>query len=275
MKNAAFPAEGGELFFQPPAVRAGKFVAVSVGADVPLFHAGEKPVKLPVKIFPVAFPEGESHAERDDALHSGLGAVTEDAGKVFFRVVDEGQDGAEPHHRGDSFFPEYFQGFKAFPRGARVWFQFPAQRFVVGGERHLNNSLCGGVDFFEHVQIPQHQGGFCDKADAEAVPVNQLKRFPGEQEFFFQRHVRVAHGAGSDHAFFPFAFQGGFEQLKGVFFYGDVLELVVDMVTAAPRIAVNAAVGASPVQVHAVVCRENVFCLNEMHGVRPHVKDTT
>ena len=90
MKNAAFPAEGGELFFQPPAVRAGKFVAVSVGADVPLFHAGEKPVELAVKIFAVSLPEGESHAERDDALYPGLGAVVKDAGKVFPCVVDKG-----------------------------------------------------------------------------------------------------------------------------------------------------------------------------------------
>lgn len=47
---------------------------------------------------------------------------------------------------------------------------------------------------------------------------------------------------------------------------------MVNVVTAAPGIAVNAAVGAAPVQVHSVLRGKNAFCLNIMH-VPPHAKN--
>ena len=262
-----FPAKGGKLFHKFLFPGTGKFISVPVSADVPLFHAGEKPVKLPVKIFPVSVPQGKPHSEADNAFHPGLGAVVKDAGKVFPCVVDKGQERAEPYHCGDSLFPENFQGFKPLPGGAHIRLQFPAQPFIKGGEGHLHHGFGAAVDFFEKIQIPQHQGGFCNHRKAETVAVNQLKGFPGEQEFFFQRHIGVAHGAGSYHALFTLPFEGVFQKFKGVFFYSHIFKPVVNVVTVAPGIAVNAAVGAAPVQVHSVLRGKNAFCLNIMHGL--------
>ena len=262
-----FPAKGGKLFRKFLFPGTGKLVAVPVSADIPPFHAGEKPVKLPVKIFPVPVPQGKPHTEAYNTLYPGLDAVVKDAGKVFPCVVDKGQERAEPYHCGDSLFPENLQGFKPFPGGAHIRLQFPAQPFVKGGEGHLHHGFGAAVDFFEKIQIPQHQGGFCNYRKAETVAVNQLKGFPGEQEFFFQGHIGVAHGAGSYHAFFTLPLEGFFQKFKGIFFYSHIFKQVVNVVTAAPGIAVNAAVGAAPVQVHSVLRGKNTFCLNIMHGL--------
>ena len=42
------------------------------------------------------------------------------------------------------------------------------------------------------------------------------------------------------------------QKLKGVFLYGNVFKPVVNMVTAAPGIAINTAVGAASVYIHAI-----------------------
>lgn len=213
MQNGMFPAESGKLFRKFLFPGTGKFISVSVTADVPLFHAGEKPVKLAVKIFPVPVPQGKPHTKADNTLYPGLGTVVKDAGKVFLCVVDKGQERAEPYHRGDSLFPENLQGFKPFPGGAHIRLQFSAQSFVKGGDGHLHHGFGAAVDFFEKIQITQHQGGFCNHRKAETVAVNQLKGFPGKQKFFFQGHIGVAHGAGSYHALFTLPFEGFFQKL--------------------------------------------------------------
>ena len=90
MQNGMFPAKGGKLFRKFLFPGTGKFISVSVSAGVPLFHAGEKLVKLAVKVFPVSVPQGKPHAKADNTLYPGLGAVVKDAGKVFPCVVDKG-----------------------------------------------------------------------------------------------------------------------------------------------------------------------------------------
>ena len=64
-------------------------------------------------------------------------------------------------------------------------------------------------------------------------------------------HVGVRHGAGADHAPFPFRPQGIFQQLRRVALHLDILERMGELVAPAPAVAVNTAVGAAPVDVHA------------------------
>ena len=104
-------------------VGTGALITLSEGADVPLLHAGEVLVQLRVKILAVAVPQGDAHAEVDDDLHPRIKAVVQQAPEVFLRVIDEGQNGAQPHAGVDAVFPHGPQYLEALPGGADIGLQ--------------------------------------------------------------------------------------------------------------------------------------------------------
>lgn len=61
----------------------------------------KQPVQLPVEIFPVPVPQGQSHAETDDAVYLCFQAHVQNAGNIVLGIIDKGQDGREPHHGGN------------------------------------------------------------------------------------------------------------------------------------------------------------------------------
>lgn len=93
-------AFGMEYGRQPFVVGAREGIAVAESADVALFHAGKKPVEPVVEVVAAALAQGHAHAEADDAAHAGFDAVVEHAAQVLLGVVDERQDGREPHGNG-------------------------------------------------------------------------------------------------------------------------------------------------------------------------------
>ena len=65
--------------------------------------------------------------------------------------------------------------------------------------------------------------------------------------------VGIAHGACADHAFFSFAAQDALQQFRRILLYLDIFKGMLHLVAGAPAVAVNAAMGAAAVDIHAVL----------------------
>ncbi|MPN48192.1 hypothetical protein SDC9_195797 [bioreactor metagenome] len=125
----------------------------------------------------------------------------------------------------------------------------------MGGQCHLHHAFGSLVYLFQQFQVAQHMSGLRDECEAEAILIDQQNR-PSEISCFqFKRDIGVRHGTGADHAFFHLAPQGLFQQLYGVFFDLDVLEVMRHPIAFASRIAVYTAVGAAAIEVHPVFRR--------------------
>ena len=125
----AFSAEERHKLFVPG---AGQDVSIPVDPGVFFFQPWKKAVQLRVIILPVSLAERQPHAEADHAGDLRFNAVIKHGRDVLFRVVDEGQDGAEPDHRGNSRVPQGLERFEPLPSGADARFYFFAQ-FLAGG----------------------------------------------------------------------------------------------------------------------------------------------
>ncbi len=259
-------AFGMEYGRQPFVVGAREDIAVAESADVALFHAGKKPVEPVVEVVAAALAQGHAHAEADDAAHAGFDAVVEHAAQVLLGVVDERQDGREPHDGGDAGVAQGFQRPEALARGADVGFYPAAEGLVAGGEGHLHHALGLAVDAAQQVEVAQHAGRLGDEREAEAVAVGQLQGPADKAELLFERNVWVGHRAGAQHAAGAPATERLFEQFRGVGLDLYVVERVGETVAGAARVAVDAAVGAAAVEVHAVLRRQDRPGLDRVHG---------
>ena len=96
----------------------------------------------------------------------------------------------------------------------------------------------------------------------------------GEPELSLQRIIGVAHGAGSHHAPLYLPAQVVPDNGQGIFLDGDMVEVGV-VITAAAAVAVDAAMGTAPVEIHIIIGAEpppapgtgdNGLCGNGLHG---------
>lgn len=85
-----------------------QFIAVSVGADVSLFHTVKILIQLLVKILPITIPQGYAHMETEDTLHLCFHTVLQDFLYIFPGIIDKRQNRTQPHHRRNSRIPELF-----------------------------------------------------------------------------------------------------------------------------------------------------------------------
>ena len=250
--DAVFCAEGVEKVAELPVVGTAQLVGTAVGADGPLLDAGEFPVQLGVVVLPAAVAERHAHAEVDDATYPRLGAAFHDAPDVFGGVVEPGEDGAQPHHRGDAALLTFLQHLDALLGGADPRLDELAEPLVHGGQGHLHHRLAPAIDPLQNVQIPQNEVGFRQDGDAAAMPLDDLQGTAGHLQLFLDGRVGVGHGPGADHTGSALALQGCRQQRDGVLLHRHVLKAVVHVVAAAPGVAVDAPVLAAPVEVHAV-----------------------
>ena len=121
----------------------------------------------------------------------------------------------------------------------------------------------------EYVRVAGYQVGLGDQAHAKAEGIDQLQGVAGQLQIFFQGVVGVAHGAGAYYCWSYAAPQVAAdgvqgvclapqvvaEDFQGVFFYFDRVEVRV-LKAAAPAVAVDATMGAAPVEVHIIVKAE-------------------
>ena len=117
----------------------------------------------------------------------------------------------------------------------------------------------------EKLQIAQHEIRFCDHGRAEAVSLQKLQTLPCQLQFFFAGLIRVAHrSGGNDDAFSPF-FQNVLQQRGRVALHLNILKRVRELIAFAPAVAVDAAVRAPAVEVHAVLPGQKGFRVDKMH----------
>ena len=117
--------------------------------------------------------------------------------------------------------------------GADIWFQLPAKRLVVRGERHLHHAFCPLVDGLQEINIAQHAVGFCLQCEAKAVPERERERAADIAELRFKRDVGVSHCAGAEHAGAALASERVFQKRESIFFDFNILESVIHVIAAA------------------------------------------
>ena len=138
---------------------AGQLIGVPVFLMIFLPQAREVPVQLLIIILPVPLPQGHPHTEADDPPHLCPDAVFQDSLDILFGVVEEGQYGRKPHHRGDELVPQDFQHLGPPPGGAHIGLQDPAQLLVIGGQGHLHHAFRLLVDALQQIQVPEDPVG--------------------------------------------------------------------------------------------------------------------
>lgn len=186
--------------------RARQLVGVAVPLDVALLHARKVPVQRLVEVFPAALAERQTHVKADDPPHAHADAFLQDRRDVFLRIVDERQNGRQPHDRRDAARAHGFQHLDAPLRVADIRLEDRAQLIVIGRERHLHHALGGLVDLVEQVDVAEDAVGLRLDRKAEAVVPNDFEAFAREPKFFFTVHVGIGHGASADHTRFSFGF---------------------------------------------------------------------
>ena len=83
-------------------------------------------------------------------------------------------------------------------------------------------------------------------------------------------HIRVGHVACGDHTLFPFAPKRRLQQLRRVPLDLNILKGMGKLIAPAPAVAVDAAVGAAPVNIHAPApsaAGEDSLGIHKVHGV--------
>lgn len=88
---------------------------------------------------------------------------------------------------------------------------------------------------------------------------------PFQPELFLAVHIRIAHRACADHARLALAAESILQQFNRVAFDRDIFKFVIHPVAVRTAVAVNAAVCAPAIKVHAVFCGQDGFCFNIVH----------
>ncbi len=227
-------------------------------------------VELLVKILAVALAQRHAHAEKHNAANFRAHAAVQQRPQVFFAVVEKRINGDSHTTVG---MPQSRKASSAAARSRVVLLTFGSRI------RHSASSAVVSVICTTHLAFRlmlwnksasrSTRGGFCNQRKPEAVPVGNFQAAAGEPLLLLERHIRVGHRAGAYHAAPTFSFQRVLKERGRVDFHLDVLERVVHAVTAAARIAVNAAVRAASVKVHAVLGREQAPDFLKMHVFAP------
>lgn len=229
------------------------FITVSELPDVHFLQAGKMPVQLSIEIFPVAFPEGQAHVEAQHTPHPGIDTDFQNPFYILPGIIDIRKDWTQPDHRGDPRIPELLQRRHTLRGHRNIGFQDPAEVIVMGGEGHLHHRFAFFIDLLQQIQIPEDSGGFCLDGHTETVSFYDLQRPPGHPEVFFQGDIGIRHGTCADHAALLFGQQRLFQQFQGIFLDLDIFKGVIHLIASAAGIAVDAAVGTAPVQIHTIV----------------------
>lgn len=253
-------------------VRAGHLIGVPIGIHILLLQAGEVPVQRLVVILPVAVPKRHAHAEANDPLYPDPHTFRQDLPHILRAVVDKGQDRAQPHDGGDAVFLHLLQHFDPPLGVAHMGLYDPAEIVVVGRQGHLHHAFRPFVDLVQQINVPENPVGLGLDGRAEAVFQDDLQALSGQSQALLAVHIGVRHGASADHALFPFQLQGFFQQLRRVLLHFDILEGMGELVASAPAVAVDAAMGAAPVDVHAApspAAGQYSLCVYKMHVAVP------
>lgn len=240
-------------------------ISVAKGFDIALFHAGEMRVKLCVEILAIPLAQGDAEAEKEDSLHAGADNAVQQAKKVILGVVYKGEYRRKPHNGGDAGIAQRFQSADAFGGWGDVRLDYLAKRVVICGKGHFGHATRADVNGFKQAKVAQDKGGLGLNGKAEAVAVDNLKTLPRHFKRLLKRHIGVAHRAGGDHAFPAPRQKLAFQDARRAALDLYVLEVVVNLITAASAVAVNTAVAAAAKQVHAVLRGEYGLVVGEVH----------
>ena len=277
-EDAVFPAGLVKEPQQRIAIRTRQLVGVSVLADIPALEPREMPIQGRVEVFPAPLPKRQAHAEADDPLYPDADALVQDRPEVFLRVVQIGQDRAEPDNGGDPPLSHLLQHLDP-PFGiAHIWLQDLAEGVVVGSERHLHHAFGRAVDIIQQINVPQDPVGFGQNGGAKAVAQDDLQAFPGQTQLLLAGQIGVGHGTRADHASLPLGPQRPLQQLRRVLLHLDVLKGVAEPIAAAPAVAVDAAVDAAAINVHSgrtAAPGQDSLRIHKMHGVIPSFRCKT
>ena len=138
-----------EQFHQFPVSGTEHFIGIAIGANIAILQSGELSVQLGIEIFPIPAAQRHTHAEIQNALDPGFDAGIQNAAEVLRRVVQKGQNGTQPHHRGDAGFLKFPQHGDPLGGGGHIGFNQPAKTLVEGGQGDLHHRLGAAVDAFQ------------------------------------------------------------------------------------------------------------------------------
>ena len=74
-------------------IPAHTFIGIAIDLLVSLFQTGKIAVQSSIKIWTASVPQGHSHTETEDALHSSVEAIVQNPPEVLLRVVEKGEYG--------------------------------------------------------------------------------------------------------------------------------------------------------------------------------------
>ena len=218
-------------------------------------NAGKITIQSLIEKFPISFPQRDSYIEQQDSLHIRLQAIVKKPLDIFSGIINKRKNGSHPHKGGNSQFLTFHQHLKTFSRGRDIRLYFPAQILIISSKRHLNHCLGFLINRLQQIQIPKHQIGFCEYRNAIFIPIDQFQTFSGQSQLFFSRKIRIAHSTGTNHTPVTLGAQRLFQQLRCISFHFDIFKSMCKSVALTATVAIDAAVGASTVNIHSVILR--------------------
>lgn len=156
MHNSVFLALTVESLHQQIVPWARDLILQPIRFDIFLLHTGEKSIQLPVKVFAVSLAERKPHTKADHPINARSRAVLYDPLYIFRRIIDKWEDGAEPYNGWDARLLQLLQCLDPLPLCTHMGLQYPAQRLVMGGQRHLNHTFALLIDRLQQINIPQN-----------------------------------------------------------------------------------------------------------------------
>ena len=197
-------------------------------------------------------PAAERHAEhREDIRRPRVLRPADDGFDIFPRVVDLRQ---QRHHRDtriNALGSQCRHCAEPLRRGRGAGFRADAERVVGTGHGETHRRV-GGGNFLQDVGVALRQGALGDDMHRETLVGDHAQCPAGQPQLALDGHVGGVHRSRADRgAFFPPGTQLGWQQFQCVALHG-YLGDVPDPVAVAARVAVDAPVLASPVEVHVV-----------------------
>ena len=187
----------------------------------------------------------------DDIFCAVRVRLLDNRANVFFRVFDERQN---RHHcdAGEyAIVRKCFHRFESLRDVRRAGFDFFAERIICCCNRECDSGV-DLADLLECLGVAENQIAFGDDVNGKVIFGDDAECLSGEIARGFNRLIRIVHRPSTDRADGTFARQLIAEQINRIDLDEDVGK-VFDLITLAPRIAIDALMLASAIQVHRVL----------------------
>ena len=135
-------------------------------------------IKRLVEISTVAIAQGKACIKHDDAFRARIEAHVKNGLQVLRRVIDVGEERAQPYNVGNASLLESPQRAISLGGCRDIGFYDAAQILVSRGERHLHHGFAFVVNGSQKIDVAQKAIRLGKKRGSEAASVDNLQALP-------------------------------------------------------------------------------------------------